>query len=222
MTGLDPFQGVLGGELWKKGVCPISVIPPPTPREDLPPCDPDQPRRIKAKSASGPSCQRARGRGRRLTARGRHRAGHSPPSPGPQGGPRERLRSGCSGSAAASGPRGPQSSRTPPCRDSRPVTGPPRPRPRRCCRCWSCRCWSCRCCTGPRRWRSRSGRALRRGASRSELADGASGEARGELVLLPRKAGRGRLRATPKPLLSPGRSLGSEAPAHSQHPALTF
>lgn len=31
LMGLDPFQGVSGGKLRKKGVCPISVVPTPTP-----------------------------------------------------------------------------------------------------------------------------------------------------------------------------------------------
>ncbi|XP_036742389.2 cartilage acidic protein 1 isoform X2 [Manis pentadactyla] len=108
------------------------------------------------RSGRGSSCQR--GGGAAADSRGQ-----SPPSR--QAGPREWLRSGCFGSAAAAGLRGPQSGRTPPCRDSRPVTGPRR-RPRRCCR-WSCRCrcWSCRCCTGPRRWKSRSAAALRSAAS---------------------------------------------------------
>ena len=44
---------------------------------------------------------------------------------------------------------------------------------------------------------------VKEGASRSEPADRGQREARGELVRLPRKAGRGRLSATPKPLLSP-------------------
>lgn len=134
------------------------LSPPPPPVEDLPLCDPDQPRRIKAKSGSGPSCQWARGApadGPRATL------GGSPSFPPWAAGWAQRIRSGCSGSAAASGLRGPQSSRTPPCRDSRPVTGPPPHRPRHCCcrcRC-CCRCSSCRCCTGPHRWRSRSARA---------------------------------------------------------------
>lgn len=80
-----------------------------------------------------------------------------PPRPPTHPPARSGLRSGCSGSAACGFRRGRCPGSTSPCRDSLPVTGPPRRPPRRRCCCWSCRCWSCRCCTGPRRWRSRSG-----------------------------------------------------------------
>ena len=138
-----------------------------------------------------------------MMARRQHWAGHPPSCPGQQGGPRERLRSGCSGSGAATGLQGPQSSRTPPCRDSRPVTGHP---PRRCCcryHCY-CRCWSCHCCTGPRRWRSRSGAALRRDASGQELGDGGQqGSGRQSWCCSPDSKDSEARGARPKPLLAP-------------------
>lgn len=90
------------------------------------------------------------GRGR-ATAGGTWHRGHMAPRLPPT---RPGLRSGCSGSAACGSQRGGCPGSTRPCRDPPlPVTAPPH----RCCCCWSCRCWSCRCCTGPHRWRSRSG-----------------------------------------------------------------
>ena len=61
--GLGSFSGGVGREAAEERGLSNQCCPHPHPHpvEDLPPCDPDQPRRIKAKSGSGPSCQWARG-----------------------------------------------------------------------------------------------------------------------------------------------------------------
>jgi hypothetical protein len=122
--------------------------------------DSDQPHgRKKKKKKKGPGSERRRScQGAKVWGQGT--AGRHPPFRTTwQGGPRERLRSGCSGSAASVDLPAPRSGCTPPYRDSRPVTGPPPlPRQRCCCRCrCCCRYWNYHCCTGPHRWRSRSG-----------------------------------------------------------------
>lgn len=61
--GLGSFSGGVGREAVEERGLSNQCCPHPHPVEDLPPRDPDQPRRIKAKSGSGPSCQWARGAG---------------------------------------------------------------------------------------------------------------------------------------------------------------
>lgn len=137
---------------------PDCVVPTPQPL-----CDPDQPHG----EEPGQEVDHPARRGGVGVGDGQAARVDVPPAPGGRWAQR-RVRSECSGNAASSGLQGPRTGHTPPRGDSRPVTGQPPRHPRHCCcRCrWSCRCSSCRCCTGPRRWRSQSGVALRRAANR--------------------------------------------------------
>ena len=65
VTDLDPLLGCWEGSCRREGLSKLCCPHPSLPLENLPLCDPDQPRWVRARSGSGPSCQGARGRGRR-------------------------------------------------------------------------------------------------------------------------------------------------------------